>query len=146
MAPGNSTLADPDLHVPRSACSPTSQPRGQRDGQRSLNQSFPNCLFSPPLSLYPPFHQSHSGGGSNDHLNPNEDASGTASPGFSVIFTPLAFSGFLKLSPCGFGGNDRRPCAQVLPTCQGSTEHAPRAPCLTHTSPGRYVRVSSLYR
>lgn len=37
-------------------------------------------------------------------LNPNEDASGTASPGFSVTFTPLAFSGFLKLPPCGFGG------------------------------------------
>lgn len=62
-------------------------------------------------------------------LNPNEDASGTtASPGFSVTFTPLDFSGFLKLSPCGFGGNDHRPCAQVLPTCQGSAEHAPRAP------------------
>ena len=79
-------------------------------------------------------------------LNPNEDASATASPGSSVMFTPLDFSGFLKLSPCGFGGNDHRPCAQVLPTCQGSAEHAPRAPRLPHKSPGQYVRVSPLYR
>lgn len=68
---------------PKSVSSLMSLPWAQRDGWRSLHQSFPYFPLSSSLST------PHSGGGRNDLIAKSKDDSVTTSLGLYVTFTTL---------------------------------------------------------